>query len=119
MPAPNTFEKSGNAAFRLHRQHSVIVPGTVRVNPRRHTADFGYTAAGKPLGHIDVMHAAIHQRRAVLQQLLIPNPIHAVVILYHSEQLRSADFSIVNQAPHQLIGGGMPQDMPHQHLAVR
>ena len=117
IPAPTRLIAGDAAVGQPGLDHAVVVLPAVRVQAAAHAADLHHPGAAEPLHDVDIMDAAVHDRRAVGHQPLIPGPVHGVMILYHPHQGQPADSPLPDQAGRGLIGTVVPQDMGHQHLA--
>ena len=117
--APTGLIVADTAVFHAHMDHTEIVTGRVRIQLGADPADLGDPGAGKPLHDIQIMHTAIHNGRAVLHQPLIAGPVHGMVILHHAHQPQLTNGPAVDQPGNGLVRQVMPQNMGHQHLALR
>ena len=76
------------AIFKPDLHHAVIIARRILVNLAGHPAHLADTAPCKPLHHIDVMNAAVNQRRTVPQKTFVSVPVDRVMVLYHTDQLQ-------------------------------
>ena len=116
--APAGFVIPDGPVFQPHGHDPVVIPAglQVRVHHRTHPHHLGDGGAGKPLEHVEIMHAAVQDRGTILQQAAVPLPIERVVILRHADGFEPANRPGSDQVPDFYIGGVAAQDMRHQNL---